>query len=154
MRDGTCCAWFSVTRPKVRFMMKVSDIMTRDPETANPGTTIGDIARMMRDLNVGIIPVVKDGGELAGVITDRDITIRVVADGLNPLDNSVQDFLSPNPVYVSSDDSVEDARKLMSEHQIRRLLVVDDGKLVGILSIGDVAIKDREDTEATGDTLQ
>jgi CBS domain-containing protein len=142
------------TRPKVRYVMKVSDIMTKNPETANPGTTIGDIARMMRDLNVGIIPVVKDGGELAGVITDRDITIRVVADGLNPLDNSVQDFLSPNPVCVSPNDSVDDARELMSEHQIRRLLVVDHDKLVGILSIGDVAIKDRDDNKATGEALQ
>jgi CBS domain-containing protein len=142
------------TRPKVRYVMKVSDIMTKNPETANPGTTIGDIARMMRDLNVGIIPVVKDGGELAGVITDRDITIRVVADGLNPLYNSVQDFLSPNPVCVSPNDSVDDARELMSEHQIRRLLVVDHDKLVGILSIGDVAIKDRDDNKATGEALQ
>ena len=141
-------------RPKVRDRMKVSEIMTRDPETANLGTSIGDIAGMMRDLNVGIIPVVKDSGELAGVITDRDITIRVVADGLNPFDNSVQDFLSPNPISVSSSDSVETARDLMSEHQIRRLLVVDDGKLVGILSIGDVATKDRGDTEATGEALQ
>ena len=134
--------------------MKVSDIMTKDPETANPGTTIGDVAQMMRDLNVGIIPVVKESGELAGVITDRDITIRVVADGLNPLDTSVQDFLSPNPVSIESDASLDEARKLMSEHQIRRLPVVDGGKLVGILSLGDVATKDRRDTEATGDALQ
>jgi CBS domain-containing protein len=128
--------------------------MTKNPETAHLGTTISDIAQMMRDLNVGIIPVVKDDGELAGVITDRDITIRVVADGLNTLDTSVQDFLSPNPICVSSSDSVDDARQLMSEHQIRRLLVVDDGKLVGIVSIGDVAIKDREQKKATGEALQ
>jgi CBS domain-containing protein len=134
--------------------MKISDIMTKNPETAHPGSTIADVARMMRDLNVGIVPVVKEDGDLAGVITDRDITIRIVADGLNPIDMSVQDFLSPNAICIEPDASVDEARKLMSEHQIRRLPVVEKGKLVGILSIGDVAIRDRDDKEATGEALQ
>ena len=82
--------------------MKVADIMTKDPETVGPGTYIGDVAQMMRDLDVGIIPVVSDG-ELKGVITDRDITIRVTAAGLSPFEVTVQDFISPNPVSVLSD---------------------------------------------------
>src|SRR5215208_3162377 len=103
-------------------MMKVSEIMTKNPESVSPGTTIGDVARMMRDLDVGIIPVV-NGGRLMGVITDRDITIRVTAAGLNPMETTVQDFMSPNPVSLSPDDKIEKARDLMAEKQIRRLLV-------------------------------
>jgi CBS domain-containing protein len=137
--------------------MKVSDIMTKDPDSVNFGTSIGDVAAMMRDLDVGIIPVVRDGS-LRGVITDRDITIRVTAAGLGPYEASVQDFLSPNVVTVAANADLDEARRLMSEHQIRRLMVTDDGKedgkLVGVLSIGDIAVKDsREDTE-TGEVLQ
>lgn len=133
--------------------MKVRDIMTKGPETASPGTTIGDVARMMRDLDVGIIPVVNEG-RLLGVITDRDITIRVTATGLNPLETTVQDFMSPNPVSLSPGDSVEKARDLMSERQIRRLLVTDGDELVGIVSLGDVATKDKNDDGKTGQALE
>src|ERR1041385_1292601 len=133
--------------------MKVRNIMTRDPETAEPGTFIADVARMMRDLDVGIVPVVRDS-ELLGVITDRDITIRVTAAGLSPFEVAVQDFISPNPVSVSPDDDIEKARDLMSEHQIRRLLVTEGNKLVGIVSLGDLATKDRADDTATGQVLE
>ena len=127
--------------------------MTKDPETVAPGTTIGDVARMMRDLDVGIIPVVREG-RLLGVITDRDITIRVTATGLNPLETTVQDFMSPNPVSLSPDDDLEKARELMAEHQIRRLLVTEGDELVGIVSLGDVATKDRSEEEKTGQVLE
>jgi CBS domain-containing protein len=127
--------------------------MTKDPESVTLGTPIGDVAAMMRDLDVGIIPVVQEG-ELRGVITDRDITIRVTAAGLGPYEASVQDFISPNPVTVSPDDDLDDARKLMSEHQIRRLLVEEGGKLVGIVSLGDLATKDEKDDEETGQVLE
>jgi CBS domain-containing protein len=72
--------------------MKARDIMTRNPDVATPTTPIADVAQMMRDLDVGIVPVT-DGGKLLGVITDRDITIRVTADGLNPYDTTVQAFV-------------------------------------------------------------
>ena len=133
--------------------MKVRDIMTKDPETVGPGTYIGDVAKMMRDLDVGIIPVVSDG-DLKGVITDRDITIRVTAAGLSPFEVTVQDFISPNPVSISPNDDVEKARELMSEHQIRRLLVTDGDKLVGIVSLGDLATKDQTEDAATGEVLE
>ncbi len=132
--------------------MKVKEIMTTDPETVGPGTYIGDVAGMMRDLDVGIIPVVRDG-ELLGVITDRDITIRVTASGLLPYEVTVQDFISPNPVSVSPEDDIDKARDIMADRQIRRLLVTEGNKLVGIVSIGDIATKDNKD-KATGDTLQ
>lgn len=133
--------------------MKVRDIMTKDPESVTPGTPIGDVAGMMRDLDVGIIPVTQNG-ELRGVITDRDITVRVTAAGLGPYEATVQDFISPNPVTVSPDDDVEQARTLMAEHQIRRILVAEEGKLVGIVSLGDLATKDSAEDEATGQVLE
>jgi CBS domain-containing protein len=133
--------------------MKVRDIMTKNPETVTPGTFIGDVAMLMRDLDVGVVPVVRDG-RLLGVITDRDITIRVTASGLNPFEVTVQDFTSPNPISVSPDDDLERARELMSQHQIRRLLVTEDEKLVGILSLGDLATKDRADDTETGQVLE
>lgn len=133
--------------------MQVKDIMTETPETVSPGTFIGDVALMMRDLDIGIVPVVKNG-ELMGVITDRDITIRVTASGLNPFEVTVQDFISPNTVTISPKDDVDEARKLMSENQIRRLLVTEGTKLVGILSIGDLATKDGGEDAATGSVLE
>lgn len=133
--------------------MKVRDIMTKDPEYATPGTSIGDVAGMMRDLDVGIIPVAQEG-ELRGVITDRDITIRVTAAGLGPYEATVQDFISPNPVTVSPDDDLEQARDLMAEHQIRRILVTEGSKLVGIVSLGDLATKDPSEDDATGQVLE
>ncbi len=133
--------------------MKVRDIMTDNPDTVAPGTTIGDVAVMMRDLDVGIIPVVNEG-DLMGVITDRDITIRVTAAGLGPYDATVQNFISPNAVTVSPDDDIEEARKLMSEHQIRRLLVTEGSKLVGILSLGDLATRDSTEDKETGQVLE
>src|SRR5215210_5560180 len=128
-------------------MMKVRDVMTESPETVTPGTPIADVARLMRDLDVGIVPVVHED-ELLGVITDRDITIRVTAPGLSPFEVTVQDFISPNPVSVSPDDDLEKARELMSERQIRRLLVTEGNKLVGIVSLGDIAIKDKAEDQA------
>lgn len=135
------------------YEMKVQDVMTKNPESVSPGTSIGDVATMMRDLNVGIIPVVQEG-KLLGVITDRDITIRVTAAGLGPYDATVQDFTSPNAVALSPEDDLDTARRLMSEHQIRRLLVTDGDKLVGILSLGDLAVKDRSEGEETGSVLE
>jgi CBS domain-containing protein len=133
--------------------MKARDIMTRNPEVATPSTSIGDVAQMMRDLDVGIVPV-SDGDKLLGVITDRDITIRVTAEGLNPFDTTVQAFVSPNPVTVSPDDDVEKIRQLMADKQIRRVLVTDGDRLAGIISIGDVAVKDRSADKKVGDALQ
>ena len=133
--------------------MKAKDIMTAKPECATPGTNIADVARIMRDMNVGIVPVTDDD-RLLGVITDRDITIRVTAGGMSPQDVTVQDFMSPNPVTVSPEDSVEDVRKLMADNQIRRVMVVDDGNLVGVISLGDVALNERDKDAKTGAVLE
>jgi CBS domain-containing protein len=133
--------------------MKAKDIMTEKPESVTPGTNIADVARIMRDMNVGIVPVADDD-RLLGVITDRDITIRVTAAGMSPQDVTVQDFMSPNVVTVKPGDDVEAVRKVMSENQIRRVMVVDDEKLVGVISLGDVALNERDKDAKTGEVLE
>jgi CBS domain-containing protein len=133
--------------------MKAKDIMTEKPESVTPGTNIADVARIMRDMNVGIVPVADDD-RLLGVITDRDITIRVTAAGMSPQDVTVQDFMSPNVVTVKPGDDVEAVRKLMAENQIRRVMVVDDEKLVGVISLGDVALNERDKDAKTGEVLE
>lgn len=117
---------------------KVRDVMTTDVNSVNPSTKVGEAARQMRDANVGSLPVV-DRQELVGIITDRDITIRVVADGINADEVLVKDVMTADPVTVSPDQTVDEASAVMSKHQVRRLPVVDGGKLVGILALGDVA---------------
>jgi CBS domain-containing protein len=127
--------------------------MTEKPESVTPGTNIADVARIMRDMNVGIVPVADDD-RLLGVITDRDITIRVTAAGMSPQDVTVQDFMSPNVVTVKPGDDVEAVRKVMSENQIRRVMVVDGEKLVGVISLGDVALNERDKDAKTGEVLE
>ena len=133
--------------------MKAKDIMTAKPESVPPGTNIADVARIMRDMNVGVVPVADDD-RLLGVITDRDITIRVTAAGMAPQDVTVQDFMSPNVVTVSPDDDVEDVRKLMADNQIRRVMVTDSDKLVGVISLGDVALNEKDKDARTGEVLE
>jgi CBS domain-containing protein len=133
--------------------MKAKDIMTANPESVTPGTNIADVAQIMRDMNVGVVPVAEDD-RLLGVITDRDITIRVTAAGMAPQDVTVQDFMSPNVVTVSPEDSVEDVRKVMADNQIRRVMVTDGEKLVGVISLGDVALNERDKDAKTGEVLE
>jgi CBS domain-containing protein len=133
--------------------MKAKDIMTAKPESVTPGTNIADVARIMRDMNVGVVPVTDDD-RLLGVITDRDITIRVTAGGMAPQDVTVQDFMSPNVVTVSPEDDVEDVRTVMADNQIRRVMVTDDDKLVGVISLGDVALSERDKDARTGEVLE
>jgi CBS domain-containing protein len=132
--------------------MRIADIMTKDIQTVSTSTDLQTVARHMRDLDVGVIPVV-DGGQLRGIITDRDIVIRAIAVGTNPQQASVGDHMSPDPTTVSPDDDVQRATEIMAREQIRRLLVVENGTLVGILSIGDVAVDTGRD-RLTGDALE
>ncbi len=131
--------------------MKVRDIMTTDVATAPPDTTLEEIATMMKEQDVGSIPTV-DGDELSGIITDRDIVVRCIAIGDDPSEVEVEQILSGQVHTVAPDDEVEQAARLMSRHQIRRLPVVEDGQLVGVVSIGDIAVKEDEDT--AGDALE
>ncbi len=132
--------------------MKVRNITTRDPQCIGPDASICDAARKMRTLDVGLLPVCDDD-RLAGTITDRDIAIRGVADGLDPHTTTVRQVMSPGVICCSEDDDVEVAARLMEDKQIRRLPVLNDqGRLVGIVSLGDLAVRTRQD-ELVGEVL-
>ncbi len=132
-------------------MMKISDVMTPNPKTVQPGDDIQVAARIMRDEDAGSVPVVEDG-RIVGIVTDRDIVIRAVADG--DFDCTVEDIQSDDVVCATADMSTAAGAELMSEHQVRRLPVVDaDDRVVGIVSIGDLAVKEGRDAR-TGETLE
>jgi CBS domain-containing protein len=120
----------------------VRDTMTSQPTSIDASQSVVDAARVMRDEDVGSLPVT-DQGRLVGVITDRDIAVRVVAEGRTE-SASVAEALSRNPVTVTPDHDLDDALKLMARHQVRRLPVVEDDQLVGIVAQADVALAAKE----------
>jgi CBS domain-containing protein len=122
--------------------MKARDIMTRDPQVVTPGDTVSRAAQLMREADVGIIPVVDDQSSrrLRGVITDRDIAVRHVADG-HTEDCVVEDHMSEGLSRVGPDDDVADVLRMMQREQVRRVPVVEDGdRLVGIIAQADIAV--------------
>jgi CBS domain-containing protein len=123
-------------------MKQVREVMTASPAFATPETSVRDVARMMEENDCGAIPVMEGGptGRALGMVTDRDITIRAVAKGRNPLDMRVSELMSGPPITVRAEDDVEDAAELMGRNQVRRLIVVDSrGVVCGILAQADVA---------------
>jgi CBS domain-containing protein len=130
--------------------MNVRDVMTPNPRTVGPNDTLQRAAQIMRDEDTGVIPIV-DKGRLTGIVTDRDIVIRCIADGTFSAKASAAQ--SEDVITVTPDTSTADAADLMAEHQIRRLPVVEGDRLVGIISLGDLAVKDGKD-KRTGDTLE
>jgi CBS domain-containing protein len=133
--------------------MQVFEAMTPEVVSVLPDTTIVDAALVMKNLDIGPLPVV-DAGRLVGVITDRDITVRATAEGLDPLTTHVSDVMTREVVACREDDDVRHAAQLMQDVQLRRLLVVDDsGNLTGIVSIGDLALQTGDD-KLSGHTLE
>jgi CBS domain-containing protein len=133
--------------------MKVKDVMTRDVESVRPDTSLQEAAAKMKALNVGPVPVV-EGDRVAGIVTDRDIVVRGIAEGRDPRTTRVQDVMTRDVVCVTETDDVKDAARLMKEHQVRRVLVVSaDKKLTGIVSLGDIAVDTRDD-KLKGDVLE
>lgn len=126
--------------------MKVRDVMTSNPVSCNADATLQDVARKMDEIDSGIIPIVENG-QLKGVITDRDIAIRAVADGANPSSGKAITYATQDVKSVSPDMDLEDAAEIMEESMIRRLVVVENGKLVGMVSLGDVAECDADEAE-------
>ncbi|RAK67546.1 CBS domain-containing protein [Phenylobacterium kunshanense] len=118
--------------------MKVSEVMTAQVVTATPRSTIRDVARTMAEIETGAVPVTDDG-KVVGLITDRDIVLRVVAEGMG-LDTPVAEVMTEGVETCAEDDNVADATAKMGGKQIRRLVVLNEsGRLAGILSLGDVA---------------
>lgn len=131
--------------------MKISDVMTPNPKTVGLSDSIQVAAQVMRDEDTGVVPVVEDG-RVTGIVTDRDIVLRAVADA--DFQAKVEDVVSDDVITATPDMSTSEAAELMSEHQIRRLPVVDtDDRLVGIVSLGDLAVKEGRDARM-GDTLE
>lgn len=119
-------------------MTLVQDVMTPNPRTASPDTNLSELADMMRANDTGFIPIVDDG-RLTGVVTDRDIVIRAVAEGISPADCQAKDVCSPQIVSISASVSANDAARQMRDAHVRRIAVVDDERLVGVVAIGDLA---------------
>ncbi|HEY8516543.1 MAG TPA: CBS domain-containing protein [Candidatus Binatia bacterium] len=133
--------------------MQVKQVMTSDVDVVGPDDVIREAAMKMRSLDVGAIPVC-DGDRLCGMLTDRDITIRAVAEGRDAAGTPVRDVMTPNIVYVLETQDTDEAARLMEERQVRRLPVLNAKKrLVGIVSLGDLAVGTR-DTERIGQTLE
>ena len=116
---------------------RVHEAMSSDPVTINRTNTVVDAAKLMESADVGSVPVV-DGGTPVGIVTDRDIAIRVVAQGRDPGQTQVGDIATDQPYYVHPDQDLDEALELMAYRKVRRLPVVDDGQLVGMLAQADV----------------
>ena len=131
--------------------MKAREIMTANPRTVTPDTQLPEVARLMQSEDVGIVPVVDGAGsrQLLGVVTDRDIALRVVGEGRDPNSVRVSDVMSTNVRTARENDSVDDVMSLMGEQQVRRIPIVDErGALVGIVAQADVVLQASSDKKA------
>ncbi|MCU9612228.1 CBS domain-containing protein [Caldibacillus lycopersici] len=127
-------------------MIKIRDIMTTELETCSILDNIYEAALKMKQYNLGAIPVV-DGDKLIGIITDRDIVIRGIAEKRSA-SSKVEKVMTMEMITIHADQSVEIAAKIMADHQIRRLPVVEDDRLIGIVSLGDIAVEEKTDHKA------
>lgn len=131
--------------------MNVADVMSRDVTVATPNDTVQKVARIMKEQDTGVLPV-GENDRLVGMLTDRDITVRAVADGKVPNKCRVRDVMSANVKYVYEDETIEDVARNMSQLQVRRLPVLNrEKRLVGIVSIGDLA---QSGPDEAGDALK
>lgn len=122
--------------------MELRDVMTPNPTVLPASSTIAEAAQVMRDQNIGNVLVDRDG-TLAGILTDRDVVVRALADGRGP-ETALGDILEGELHAVSSDTPVDDVISLMSDKAIRRVPVIEDGRAVGIVSIGDLAVSNEQ----------
>lgn len=132
-------------------MKTARDIMTTPAETLAPTATLAEAAQQLRDLNVGSLPIL-DGDHLVGVVTDRDIVVRGIAEGLDPSSATVAEVATGAVVTVDVDDDAESVARVMGERQVRRVPVLDGGRLVGVIAQADVA-RDL-DARTTGDVVE
>jgi CBS domain-containing protein len=133
--------------------MKVREVMTRGVECVRPDSTIQEAAGKMKALNVGPMPVC-EGDRVTGILTDRDIVVRAVAEGRDMRTTRVQDVMTRDVHTVAEDADVKEAARLMKERQVRRLVVTGSGgTLAGIVSLGDIAVETRDD-KLKGDVLE
>ena len=137
-------------------MRKCSEVMTREPACCEPGESIVKVAQTMKQEDVGSVPVVEshEDKKLVGIVTDRDLVVKVLAKGSNMDRATVRDAMTSNPASCRENDDVSKAVQLMSERQVRRMPIVDDaGRLTGIISQADVATRMNRD-ETTGELVE
>ena len=134
-------------------MLRIKDVMTPQAEVISPDATTEDAAALMKTLDIGVLPVCDEEG-LVGILTDRDLVVRVLAATRDPKAMLVGEAMTPSVVYCFDDDDVEHAASVMAGQQIRRLPVLDKNrKLVGIVSVGDIAVN-TQDHQLTGKVLE
>jgi CBS domain-containing protein len=136
--------------------MKCSEVMTKDPSCCLPTDTVFEAAKLMKSEDVGPIPVVSDneGKTLEGIITDRDLTLKIVAEGLDPKSKKVKDVMTTEVVTCGPDDNANQALELMEHHQVRRIPIVNENKrLVGIIAQADVATR-MKGQQKTGEVVK
>ena len=133
--------------------MKLQDIMTKDVEVTHPNDTLQTAAQKMRDRDIGFLPVC-DGDRLIGVLTDRDVIVRAIAEGMDPKAIIERNLVTSPAIYCFDDQSVDEAAKLMHDNRIRRLVILrrDDKRMVGVVSLGDLAVN--VDDKLSGEVLQ
>ncbi len=126
--------------------MQVKEIMTNEVAYVSPSQTLVDAARLMQKHDVGSVPVCQ-GDQVLGIVTDRDIVVRNVAHGKNPQNTSVKDVMTSQVRMVSSDMDIHQAAEMMAKNQVRRLPVVDNNRIVGMIALGDLAAQAKTDVE-------
>jgi CBS domain-containing protein len=144
-----------ISNPEKEDTMKVSDVMSPDPVCCIPENSIVEVAKMMKDCDCGAIPVVKDqaGRKAAGIVTDRDLVVRAIAEAKDPLLTQVEACMTRSTVTVHPEDDLDECATLMKKHQIRRILVVDgQGAVTGIVTQAQIARN--MDEEETGEVVQ
>jgi CBS domain-containing protein len=133
--------------------MQVKDLMSRSVEFVHPEDSITQAAKKMVRSNIGSLPVINDGQEAIGIITDRDITTRVVSRGLDPTETKVTKGMTKDPIFCKESDDTQTAAEIMKDKQIRRLLVKDNEEnFIGIIALGDIALN--ESKSLSGDVLE
>jgi CBS domain-containing protein len=134
--------------------MKCSDVMTKDPKTCAPTDFVQQAAQLMKSEDVGPIPIVGDNGKLEGLITDRDIVLKVVAEGRDPKTTKLSEVMTTDLISCTLDGDIEEMLDLMEDNQVRRMPVVDaSGRLVGIVSQADIATR-LDEPEKTAELVE
>lgn len=118
--------------------MKVREAMAKTVSSAKKNEPIVEVARKMKQEDAGFVPVVEDGGKLVGVVTDRDIVVRCIAEGHNPQSDTVEHCMTQQTITISPEDDIQQAARKMEKEEIRRLAVTENGRLVGVLSHGNL----------------
>ena len=137
-------------------MQKCNEVMTKDPVCSVPGDSVEKVAEMMKSGNIGSVPVIENEQtkKLVGIVTDRDLTLKIVAEGRNPKTTNVEAVMTQDVITCLADDDVQKALGAMAEHQLRRIPVVDiDNKIVGIIAQADVAMR-VDDPKKTGEMVK